>query len=180
MEQPLSTAPGGPRLATAPIGAAPLPGTAPLPGAAREGRAMHARGRGRRVVVSAVTAAAAALWIGGMHGCAPEKSDDGNTDADYVKVCKDPATGQRIEDEKCSDGESGRSRRPHWVYAPISRGSSVRAPGVGEAVPSGYDGSKPSSSRKVTTSKRSGGSYSRGSETSHGGFGSGSKGGSGS
>ncbi|WP_366181240.1 hypothetical protein ABXS69_03835 [Actinomyces timonensis] len=142
---------------------------------------MHTRGRGQRVVVSAVTAAAAALWIGGLGGCAPEKSDEGNTDADYVRVCKEPTTGQRIEDERCSDDDgSSRPRGPHWVYAPILLGSSVRAPGVGERVPSGYDDSKPSSSSKVTTSGRSGGSYSRGSGTSHGGFGSGSKGGSGS
>lgn len=170
---------------------------------------MHARSRGQRVVVSAVTAAAAALWIGGLSGCAPEKSDDGNTDADYVRVCKDPATGERTEDTKCSCGpdrrptpplpttgertedtncpddygstrSSSHSSGPHWVYTPISRGSSVSAPGVGEKVPSGYSDSKPSSSSKVTTSGRSGGSYSRGSGTSHGGFGSGSKGGSGS
>ncbi|SHI42499.1 hypothetical protein SAMN05216246_10273 [Actinomyces denticolens] len=146
---------------------------------------MHARSRGQRVVVSAVTAAAAALWIGGLSGCAPEKSDDGNTDADYVRVCKDPATGERTEDTNCPDDygstrSSSHSSGPHWVYAPISRGSSVSAPGVGEKVPSGYSNSKPSSSSKVTTSGRSGGSYSRGSGTSHGGFGSGSKGGSGS
>ena len=139
---------------------------------------MHARTRGQRVVVSAVTAAAAALWIGGIAGCS---SDDGNTDADYVKVCKDPSTGERVEDEKCSDDTGPASHsRPHWVYMPISRGSSVSAPGVGKKVPSGYSDSKPSSSSKVTTSGRSGGSYSRGSGTSHGGFGSGSKGGSGS
>ncbi|WP_043507975.1 hypothetical protein [Actinomyces timonensis] len=139
---------------------------------------MHARTRGQRVVVSAVTAAAAALWIGGIAGCS---SDDGNTDADYVKICKDPSTGERVEDEKCSDDTGPASHsRPHWVYMPISRGSSVSAPGVGKKVPSGYSDSKPSSSSKVTTSGRSGGSYSRGSGTSHGGFGSGSKGGSGS
>ena len=63
---------------------------------------------------------------------------------------------------------------------PISRGSSVSAPGVGQKVPSGYSDSKPSSSSKVTTSDRSGGSYSRGTGTRHGGFGAGSKGGSGS
>ena len=56
----------------------------------------------------------------------------------------------------------------------------MSAPGVGQKVPSGYSDSKPSSSSKVTTSDRSGGSYSRGSGTRHGGFGSGSKGGSGS
>ena len=106
---------------------------------------MHTRIQGQRVVVSAVTAAAAALWIAGIAGCA-------------------------------SDSHS----HPHWVYMPISRGSSVSAPGVGQKVPSGYSDSKPSSSSKVTTSDRSGGSYSRGSGTRHGGFGSGSKGGSGS
>ena len=37
---------------------------------------MHTRIQGQRVVVSAVTAAAAALWIGGIAGCA---SDNGNT-----------------------------------------------------------------------------------------------------
>ena len=143
---------------------------------------MHTRIQGQRVVVSTVTAAAAALWIGGIAGCA---SDNGNTDADYVKVCKDPATGERVEDKKCDDdtGPASHSHshsHPHWVYMPISRGSSVSAPGVGKKVPSGYSDSKPSSSSKVTTSGRSGGSYSRGSGTSHGGFGSGSKGGSGS
>lgn len=141
---------------------------------------MHTRIQGQRVVVSAVTAAAAALWIGGIAGCA---SDNGNTDADYVKVCKDPATGERVEDKKCDDdtGPASHSHsRSHWVYMPISRGSSVSAPGVGQKVPSGYSDSKPSSSSKVTTSDRSGGSYSRGSGTRHGGFGSGSKGGSGS
>ena len=110
-------------------------------------------------------------------------SDNGNTDADYVKVCKDPATGERVEDKKCDDdtGPASHSHsHPHWVYMPISRGSSVSAPGVGQKVPSGYSDSKPSSSSKVTTSDRSGGSYSRGSGTRHGGFGSGSKGGSGS
>ena len=125
-------------------------------------------------MVSAVTAAAAALWVGGLTGCA---SMGGNTDADYVKVCKDPSTGQRIEDGKCSDdtGSSDSYRsHPHWVYVPTSRGRSVSAPRVGEKVPSGYSDSKPSSDSKVTTSGRSGGSYSRGSDTSHGGFGSGS------
>ena len=78
---------------------------------------MHARTRGQRVVVSAVTAAAAALWIGGIAGCS---SDDGNTDADYVKICKDPSTGERVEDEKCSDDTGPASHsRPHWVYMPI-------------------------------------------------------------
>ena len=115
---------------------------------------------------------------GGIAGCA---SDNGNTDADYVKVCKDPATGERVEDKKCDDDTGPASHsHPHWVYMPISRGSSVSAPGVGQKVPSGYSDSKPSSSSKVTTSDRSGGSYSRGSGTRHGGFGSGSKGGSGS
>ena len=136
---------------------------------------MHARNRGQRVVVSVVTAAAAALWLGGLSGCS---STSGNTDADYVKVCKDPSTGQRIEDGKCSDdtGSSGTSSysHPYWVYQPISSGRSVSAPRVGEKVPSGYSDSKPSSDSKVTTSGRSGGSYSRGSGTSHGGFGSGS------
>ena len=133
------------------------------------------------MVVSAVTAAAAALWVGGLTGCA---SMGGNTDADYVKVCKDPSTGQRIEDGKCSDdtGSSGTSSysHPYWVYQPISSGRSVSAPRVGEKVPSGYSDSKPPSSSKVTTSGRSGGSYSRGSGTSHGGFGSGSGSGHGS
>ena len=139
---------------------------------------MHTRIQGQRVVVSAVTAAAAALWIAGIAGCA---SDNGNTDADYVKICKDPSTGERVEDEKCSDDTGPASHsRPHWVYMPISRGSSVSAPGVGQKVPSGDSDSKPSSSSKVTTSKRSGGSYSRGSGTSRGGFGSGSGHGSGS
>ena len=134
------------------------------------------------MVVSAVTAAAAALWVGGLTGCS---SMSGSTDADYVKVCKDPATGERVEDKKCDDDTGPASHspyhsHPHWVYMPISRGSSVSAPGVGQKVPSGYSDSKPSSSSKVTTSDRSGGSYSRGSGTRHGGFGSGSKGGSGS
>ena len=141
---------------------------------------MHTRIQGQRVVVSAVTAAAAALWIGGIAGCA---SDNGNTDADYVKVCKDPSTDQRTDDDKCDDDSSGTSHsssHPHWVYIPTSRGRSVTAPGVGEKVPSDYSDSKPPSSSKVTTSKRSGGSYSRGSGTSRGGFGSGSGHGSGS
>ena len=134
---------------------------------------MHARNRGQRVVVSVVTAAAAALWLGGLSGCS---STSGNTDADYVKVCKDPTTGQRVDDEKCSDDtdSSSSSSHPYWVYQPISSGRSVSAPRVGEKVPSGYSDSKPSSDSKVTTSGRSGGSYSRGSDTSHGGFGSGS------
>ena len=141
---------------------------------------MHARNRGRRVVVSVVTAAAAALWLGGLSGCS---STSGNTDADYVKVCKDPSTGKRVDDERCSDDtdSSGSYRSyPHWVYVPTSRGRSVSAPRVGEKVPSGYSDSKPPSSSKVTTSGRSGGSYSRGSGTSHGGFGSGSGSGHGS
>ena len=132
------------------------------------------------MVVSAVTAAAAALWVGGLTGCS---SMSGSTDADYVKVCKDPSTDQRTDDDKCDDNSSGTSHsssHPHWVYIPTSRGSSVTAPGVGEKVPSDYSDSKPPSSSKVTTSDRSGGSYSRGSGTRHGGFGSGSKGGSGS
>ena len=132
------------------------------------------------MVVSAVTAAAAALWVGGLTGCS---SMGGSTDADYVKVCKDPSTDQRTDDDKCDDNSSGTSHsssHPHWVYIPTSRGSSVTAPGVGEKVPSDYSDSKPPSSSKVTTSDRSGGSYSRGSGTRHGGFGSGSKGGSGS
>ena len=125
------------------------------------------------MVVSAVTAAAAALWVGGLTGCA---SMGGNTDADYVKVCKDPSTGKRVDDERCSDDtdSSDSSSHPYWVYQPISSGRSVSAPRVGEKVPSGYSDSKPPSSSKVTTSGRSGGSYSRGSGTSHGGFGSGS------
>lgn len=132
------------------------------------------------MVVSAVTAAAAALWVGGLTGCS---SMGGSTDADYVKVCKDPSTDQRTDDDKCDDNSSGTSHsssHPHWVYIPTSRGSSVTAPGVGEKVPSDYSDSKPPSSSKVTTSKRSGGSYSRGSGTSRGGFGSGSGHGSGS
>ena len=140
---------------------------------------MHARNRGQRVVVSVVTAAAAALWLGGLSGCS---STSGNTDADYVKVCKDPTTGQRVDDEKCSDDtdSSSSSSHPYWVYQQISRGRSVTAPRVGERVPSGYSDSKPPSSSKVTTSGRSGGSYSRGPGTSHGGFGSGSGSGHGS
>ena len=132
------------------------------------------------MVVSAVTAAAAALWVGGLTGCS---SMSGSTDADYVKVCKDPSTDQRTDDDKCDDDSSSTSHNsshPHWVYIPTSRGSSVTAPAVGEKVPSGYSDSKPPSSSKVTTSDRSGGSYSRGWGTRHGGFGSGSKGGSGS
>ena len=70
---------------------------------------MHTRIQGQRVVVSAVTAAAAALWIGGIAGCA---SDNGNTDADYVKVCKDPATGERVEDKKCDD-DTGPASHSH-------------------------------------------------------------------
>ena len=78
---------------------------------------MHTRIQGQRVVVSAVTAAAAALWIAGIAGCA---SDNGNTDADYVKVCKDPATGERVEDKKCDDDTGPASHsHPHWVYMPI-------------------------------------------------------------
>jgi len=141
---------------------------------------MRARNRGQRVVVSAVTAAAAALWVGGLTGCS---SMSGSTDADYVKVCKDPSTDQRTDDDKCDDDSSSTSHNsshPHWVYIPTSRSRSVTAPAVGEKVPSDYSDSKPASSSKVTTSKRSGGSYSRGSGTRHGGFGSGSKGGSGS
>ena len=132
------------------------------------------------MVVSAVTAAAAALWVGGLTGCS---SMSGSTDADYVKVCKDPSTDQRTDDDKCDDDSSSTSHNsshPHWVYIPTSRSRSVTAPAVGEKVPSGYSDSKPPSSSKVTTSKRSGGSYSRGSGTSRGGFGSGSGHGSGS
>ena len=105
---------------------------------------MHARNRSRRVVVSVVTAAAAALWLGGLSGCS---STSGNTDADYVKVCKDPTTGQRVDDEKCSDDtdSSGSSSHPYWVYQQISRSQSVTAPRVGERVPSGYSDSKPPS-----------------------------------
>ena len=88
---------------------------------------MHTRIQGQRVVVSAVTAAAAALWIGGIAGCA---SDNGNTDADYVKVCKDPATGERVEDKKCDD-DTGPASHSHSHSHPHSRshGHSVRQRG---------------------------------------------------
>ena len=75
---------------------------------------MHTRIQGQRVVVSAVTAAAAALWIGGIAGCA---SDNGNTDADYVKVCKDPATGERVEDKKCDDDTGPASHSQAYLDA---------------------------------------------------------------
>ncbi|MFC2660295.1 hypothetical protein [Actinomyces sp. oral taxon 448] len=138
---------------------------------------MHTKNQSRKLVVSAVTAAAAALWVGGLTGCS---SMGDKTDADYVSVCKDPATGQRVDDEKCpQDRNKSVVSGPYWVYVPTSGSRSVSAPGVGEKVPSDYTDSKPSSDR-VTTAGRSGGSFSKGSDTSHGGFGSGSKGGSGS
>ena len=47
------------------------------------------------MVVSAVTAAAAALWVGGLTGCS---SMSGSTDADFVKVGKDHCADQRSDD----------------------------------------------------------------------------------
>ena len=41
----------------------------------------------------------------------------GNTDADYVKVCKDPTTGQRVDDEKCSDDPIIWNTPTHILYA---------------------------------------------------------------
>lgn len=137
---------------------------------------MHASKNPRRVVTSAITATMAAAWMTGLTGC----SMINDTDADYVSVCKDPATGKRIEDDKCPRDRNAHyaGTGPHWVYMPIGSGG-ASAPRVGDSVPSGYSATKPATG-KVTTAGRSGGSFAKGGGTSHGGVGSGSHGGSGS
>lgn len=139
--------------------------------------------RTQKVVVSAITATMAAMWL---TGCSPSVDEAG---ADYAEICQD-ATGKRVDDDQCRltaspmPSSSGHGRGvyagshgyvgPHWVYMPISSGG--RVPAVGEHISSEARSSRPAGSTSTRVA-RGGGSYSKGG-SSHGGFGGKSGGGS--
>lgn len=79
-----------------------------------------------RTVAVPLTTALAATFLAGC-----------STEPEYVAVCADPQTMQRLGDDACPgdddpDDYDGTTAGPHWFY--LSTGSRYRIPGVGSRI----------------------------------------------
>lgn len=159
--------PGQPAPPEMPAGATP-PGAVFDPLAQeqeREAAARKKRSQRRTVVVGLGVTALLAGTITAM-------VTSNEAEADYVQVCFNDETGERVEDTQCDNSSTDGRGSAVYAWYFYSRGASV--PGLGQNR-SGY----PSYSRTVPSgAKASTGFSPQGGTVSRGGFGSSSKGGS--
>ncbi|HEY3691138.1 MAG TPA: hypothetical protein VGL46_12670 [Pseudonocardiaceae bacterium] len=114
--------------------------------------------------------------------CGPEPQDDAPAQYDYVAVCSDPRTGNRVDDNQCrtapQDFSGGADSSLHWFYMPTNSG--YVAPPIGQRIPrTAGSYTTPKASKSGTPAIQRGGAPRSGGAVTRGGFGSSSKAGSG-
>ncbi|OXM56426.1 hypothetical protein CFP71_13440 [Amycolatopsis thailandensis] len=118
--------------------------------------------------------------------CGLDTPAEPSGDYDYVAVCTDPRTGERVEDDQCASAPDDFDGAPDgsgattllWFYMPA--GANHTAPPVGQRVVSGAGSyATPESSVGAAPSVQRGGAPREGGPITRGGFGVAGKSGSG-
>lgn len=99
---------------------------------------------GRKTALLAATIGAAIL-LSACSSTQPASSVSGFGNNDYVQVCQDPATGMRVDDNRCDDnmrGGSGSSSSPYMWYffsTMMMNQNHMMMPRVGSMLSGGYN-----------------------------------------
>lgn len=126
------------------------------------------RPAGRRRASRGVALGATFALAFAMTGCSADSSDFVESQHDYVEICQESQSLNRVDDDKCEEGSSS-GNHAHFFYIPTAGGRTV--PAVGSRVdPSLGSTQKPSGS--ITRVAPSGGSFAKAGTVTRGGFGS--------